>query len=179
MRKFLNLVPLFLLIALPALAQENGKLQIHFMNVGQGDGAVLISPGGEVVLFDNGVRQLCDRPVSYLEQLGVTSMKYHITSHYHDDHIGCTQEVLAAFKLQEFAYDRGGTYPDTAQPGGTFWKYRKAVGTKRKTATVGMTITLDGNSARKQKRPRDILKTLQSPAYCYADVKRKSDAGVL
>ena len=38
----------------------NGKLQIHFMNVGQGDGAILISPEGETVLFDNGVRHHCD-----------------------------------------------------------------------------------------------------------------------
>ena len=28
--------------------QANGKLQIHHMDVGQGDGAVLISPAGQV-----------------------------------------------------------------------------------------------------------------------------------
>lgn len=142
------LLPLSLvLLSVSAFGQANGKLQIHFMNVGQGDGAILISPRGEVVLFDNGVRTLCDRPVSYLEQLGVTSIQYHITSHYHDDHIGCTKEVLAEFPLQKFAYDRGGTYPQTAQPGGTFYKYKRAVGNKRKTASLGLTITLDANTA--------------------------------
>ena len=40
------------------------------MDVGQGDGAVLISPLGEVVLFDAGVRNFRDRPISYLQQLG-------------------------------------------------------------------------------------------------------------
>jgi beta-lactamase superfamily II metal-dependent hydrolase len=141
------LLPLFLILfCVSAFGQANGKLQIHFMNVGQGDGAVLISPNGEVVLFDDGVRGLCGRPVSYLQQLGVTSIQYHITSHYHDDHIGCTKEVLAEFPLQKFAYDRGGTYPSTNQPGGTFFKYKQAVGSKRKTASLGTTITLDGNT---------------------------------
>jgi hypothetical protein len=38
------------------------------MDVGQGDGAVLISPLGEVVLFDDGVRNFRDRPISHLQQ---------------------------------------------------------------------------------------------------------------
>jgi len=55
-----------------AFAQANGKLQIHFMDVGQGDGTLLVSPLGETVLFDNGKRANCDLPVSYLQQLGTT-----------------------------------------------------------------------------------------------------------
>lgn len=49
----------------PLFGQTNGKLQIHFMDVGQGDGTVLISPQGEVVLFDNGVRNNSDKPGNY------------------------------------------------------------------------------------------------------------------
>jgi len=82
-----------LLATLFAYGQANGKLQIHFMDVGQGDGAVLISPRGQVVLFDDGVANHCDRPISYLQQLGVTKIDYHIASHYHSDHIGCAKEV--------------------------------------------------------------------------------------
>ena len=48
--KSLVLVPILVLLCVSlAYAQANGKLQIHFMDVGQGDGAVLISPQGEVV----------------------------------------------------------------------------------------------------------------------------------
>ena len=47
------------------LGQANGKLQIHFIGVGQGDAAVLISPQGQAVLFDNGTRNHCDKPVAY------------------------------------------------------------------------------------------------------------------
>ena len=41
------------LLPTTAFALGNGNLQIHFMDVGQGDGAILISPGGETVMFDN------------------------------------------------------------------------------------------------------------------------------
>jgi hypothetical protein len=99
-RPRLSLVPSSLLVAAllfathaaPACGQANGKLQLHFMNVGQGDGALLVSPGGETVLFNNGVLNYCDLPLSYLQQLGVERIDYHIASHYHADHSGCTEE---------------------------------------------------------------------------------------
>ena len=78
-----------------AFAQANGKLQIHYMDVGQGDGAVLISPLGEVVLFDDGVLNQCGKPIGYLQSLGITKIDYHVASHYHADHIGCAAQVLS------------------------------------------------------------------------------------
>src|SRR4030095_13754441 len=123
-------------------AQANGKLQIHFMDVGQGDGAVLISPLGEAVLFDDGVNTQCEKPVSYLAQLGVTKIDYLIVSHYHADHIGCTRQVLNKFPLQNQSLDRGGTYNS-----GVFNVYVQTVGAKRVSATPNMTISLDETSA--------------------------------
>lgn len=84
------LLSCLLLFTATAFGQANDKLQIHFLDVRQGDGALLISPLGETVLFDNGKRGNCDLPVSYLQQLGATKIDYMIASHYHDDHIGCT-----------------------------------------------------------------------------------------
>jgi beta-lactamase superfamily II metal-dependent hydrolase len=139
--RLLSALLLVCLQGLPALGQANGHLQLHFINVGQGDGAILISPGGETVLFDNGVRNDCDRVVAYLQQLGVTAIDYHVASHYHDDHIGCTVPVLREFPLRKTAYDRGGTY-STA----TFRHYTNSVAGKRKTAIEGAALTLDANS---------------------------------
>src|SRR5262245_61811923 len=104
-----------------AFAQTNGKLQIHHIDVGQGDGAVLISPGGQVVLFDAGEdmkHKDCTRPLSYLDQLGVKKIDHLFVSHYHFDHIGCIPAVLNQFPLNGDAHDRGGTYP-----GATFTNY--------------------------------------------------------
>ena len=124
-------------------AQANGKLQIHHMDVGQGDGAILISPGGQFVVFDVGEdmkKKDCTKPVSYLDQLGIKHIDYLFVSHYHFDHIGCIPAVLEHIPLQGDAYDRGGTYP-----GATYSNYVEAVGVHRKTAAVGDTITLDKN----------------------------------
>src|SRR6187401_1697168 len=123
-------------------AQANGKLQIHYIDVGQGDAAVMISPRGEVVLFDDGVLNQCGKPIGYLQSLGITKIDYHIASHYHSDHIGCAAQVLQQFPLQKVAFDRGGSY-STA----TFTSYVNAVGPKRQTAQKGQTITLDAGSA--------------------------------
>jgi beta-lactamase superfamily II metal-dependent hydrolase len=129
------------LFACDAFGQANGKLQIHFMNVGQGDGALLISPNGETVLFDNGLEGKCDRPKSYLDQLGVTNIDYHITSHYHKVHFGCTAEVLSRFPLQKAAYDRGESYSSPQ-----YTKYIGAIGNLRRTAISGTKLDLDAGS---------------------------------
>jgi beta-lactamase superfamily II metal-dependent hydrolase len=131
-----------LLCSVSAFAQANGKLQIHYMDVGQGDGAVLISPLGEVVLFDDGVLNQCGKPIAYLQALGISKIDYHIASHYHSDHIGCAASIFQMFPLQKAAYDRGGSYTTTA-----YSAYVNAVGAKRLTAQKGQTITLDAASA--------------------------------
>jgi beta-lactamase superfamily II metal-dependent hydrolase len=129
------------LFACDAFGQANGKLQIHFMNVGQGDGALLISPNGETVLFDNGREGKCNRPLSYLDQLGVTNIDYHITSHYHSDHFGCTAEVLSRFPLRKAAYDRGESYSSPQ-----YTKYIGTIGNLRRTAIPGTKLDLDAGS---------------------------------
>jgi len=130
-----------LFVASGLFAQQNGKLQLHFMDVGQADSAVLISPKGQVVLFDAGEdmkTKSCEKPLAYLHQLGISKIDYVVVSHYHFDHIGCMPEVLAQFPLSGTAYDRGASYP-----GATYKKYIEAVGEHRKTAEAGQVIRLD------------------------------------
>jgi beta-lactamase superfamily II metal-dependent hydrolase len=140
MRRF-TLGVLLSFVAVCAFAQANGKLQLHFIDVGQGMGALLISPAGETVLFDDGNVKNCDKPVSYLQQLGLTKIDYHVTSHYHSDHIGCAPLVFQEFPLQKDAFDRGSSYNTSV-----YTNYVTSVGTHRKTATKGQHVTLDAAS---------------------------------
>jgi beta-lactamase superfamily II metal-dependent hydrolase len=143
MRRFLNVVAV-LVLGLQAIPQtQASRLQIHFMDVGQGDGAILIAPSGETVLFDNGVWNQCTKPSTYLASLGITKVDYQIISHYHRDHYGCTATVLGRFPLQQFSLDRGGSYHDAT----AFNSYLGAVGSKRQTATDGQVITLGAGTA--------------------------------
>jgi competence protein ComEC len=103
------LAGIFLSLLSCAFGQGNGKLQIHFVDVGQGDSAVLISPSGQVVLFDVGKDlkvKSCDKPLAYLDQLGVKHIDFMFVSHYHFDHIGCVPDVLGQFPMQGDVYDR-------------------------------------------------------------------------
>jgi len=130
-----------ILLAPGLFAQTNGKMQIHFMDVGQGDGAVLVTPNGKVILFDAGIDKdvdSCDKPKSYLDQLGITQIDAIVVSHYHSDHIGCIPEILEGRTLAGPVYDRGKSY-DTA----TFRRYLAAVKTQRQTVALGTPIKFD------------------------------------
>src|SRR6476620_7235978 len=97
-----------LLIPVVALALGNGKLQIHHIDVGQGDGALLISPLGQTALFDDGVYTDCSVIKSYLQGLGITTVDYHFCSHYHADHLGCIDDLAAiGITIGTAGYDRG------------------------------------------------------------------------
>jgi beta-lactamase superfamily II metal-dependent hydrolase len=142
-RVILVLLGLAFIASSPSLPHaQAGRLQIHFMDVGQGDGAILIAPDGETVLFDNGPLNGCSKPMAYLNSLGITKIDYQIISHYHADHFGCTADVLGRFPLLKFAYDRGGSYPGT-----TYNTYVATVGAKRRTVTDGQVITLGAGPA--------------------------------
>lgn len=126
-------------------AQGNGKLQLHFVDVGQGDGALVISPNGQVAAFDIGqdlVSKTCDKPEAYYEQLGISSLAYLFVSHYHQDHIGCVPALLRTVSVAS-VQDRGKNYPSSY-----YNQYVQAIGNKRHTALLGDQIVLDQGSTR-------------------------------
>lgn len=126
-----------------ALAQANGKLQIHHVNVGQGDGILLISPLGETALFDNGNYLSCTGIKNYLQGLGITVVDYHFASHYHSDHIGCIDDLAAiGITIGTAGYDRGYSYSS-----GVYTAYTTTLGNKRQTIAKDQVITLDAGSA--------------------------------
>lgn len=131
-----------LLLPALALAAGNGKLQIHHIDVGQGDGILIISPLGETALVDDGTYTDCSGILAYLEGLGLTSIKYHFTSHYHSDHIGCIDDMASdGITISTAGYDRGGSYSSTM-----YTAYVNTLGSKRTTISTGQTITLDASA---------------------------------
>ncbi len=143
-RCFLPLLLIALLLpATGALAQlGNGKLQIHQIDVGQADAALIISPLGQVALVDDAAYNNCAPFVSYLTGLGFTDFDYNFASHYHADHVGCLDDLLAAGVVLDTAgYDRGYSY-DSA----TYTSYVTALGTRRQTLSADQVITLDAGS---------------------------------
>lgn len=115
------------------------KLQIFYMDVGQGDGEIIRSPQGSVVLIDGG-KNNCDIQIAYMKSIGIQKIDYLIVSHYHDDHIGCVKEILSKYPLTANAvvYDRGGSYPSSV-----FKDYLESIGKHRRAAENSKPILLD------------------------------------
>jgi competence protein ComEC len=87
---------------LPRSTDHGFGLALHFLDVGQGDGAVLRTPGGRWVLIDAGPRtEQADAGrhtvIPYLASQGVRGLAVAIVSHAHADHLGGIPSVLQRF----------------------------------------------------------------------------------
>lgn len=98
---------LAVLAASPAAAQD---LVIRFLNVGQGDAALITGPEGKQALIDGGsFNGLTD---FYLDSLHVDTLDLVVASHNHADHIGGLQDV-AQHTVVRYYMDNG--LPTTTQ----------------------------------------------------------------
>ena len=67
--------------------EEDGSFQIHFIDVGQADAALVICDG-HYMLIDGGNAEDSDLVYAYLERHGAKHLDYMVASHAHEDHIG-------------------------------------------------------------------------------------------
>jgi competence protein ComEC len=86
----------------PRSANAGSGLTLHFLDVGQGDGALLRTPAGRWVLVDAGPRS--DRSdagrrvvVPFLASHGARELAVAVVSHAHADHLGGVPSVLDRF----------------------------------------------------------------------------------
>jgi competence protein ComEC len=91
----------------PRLWPDGDRFRITFLDVAQGDSAVLELPGGEVVLIDGGAsyeRFDMGRGVvaPYLWNRGIRTIDYVIATHPQLDHIGGLPYVLRHFPARHF-----------------------------------------------------------------------------
>ena len=75
-------------------AEAGGELRVHFVNVGRNDG-ILIECGGESAFIDSGVHIVGEKCAQYLQDNGITTLKYYIGTHAHNDHVGGAGAILS------------------------------------------------------------------------------------
>lgn len=85
--------------ALTADEESRADTEIHFIDVGQGDAALIIS-GESSVLIDGGKQSAGDAVVDYLSRHGIAELDAVIASHPHEDHIGGLIDVFEAFDVK-------------------------------------------------------------------------------
>jgi beta-lactamase superfamily II metal-dependent hydrolase len=135
----------FLIAAMfPAWAFADA-LEIHCLDVGQGDCTLIISPSGGTLLFDAGDNGKGTSTVlPHLQSLGITALDYIACSHYHADHIGGIDEVVNSLGIDSVrvaALDRGWSYTTL-----TYQSYATAVASKRTTIYDGQVLDLGGGA---------------------------------
>lgn len=86
-------------VAAPLLARERGTLEIHAIDVGQGDALALRTPGGRWILVDAGPRSISfdagrSRVVPYLLRQGAGRLDLLVITHPDADHVGGAAAVL-------------------------------------------------------------------------------------
>ena len=66
---------------------EGSRFQVHFIDVGQADSALVICDG-HYMLIDGGNAEDSDLIYAYLERHGADHLDYMVATHAHEDHIG-------------------------------------------------------------------------------------------
>jgi competence protein ComEC len=148
----LALIASMIAVLRPASPTPSGKLTIHFLDVGQGDAALIIFPGGATMLVDGGGEPSFNTNANhentetdfkdasfgvgetvvsrFLWSLGLTRIDYLLVTHAHTDHIGGLSQVVDNFRVGQAII--GHAPDDNAE----FDHFREAVG--RQAVPVGM-----------------------------------------
>ena len=133
---------------IPANAENmsipDGELQVHFIDVGQGDATLIQSPGGENILIDGGEKDAADDVMSLLKAQGIEKIDVLIATHPHSDHIGGLVTILKNYPVERFYM------PEVVHTTNTFDQLLDAVqqqGIKISGAKCGVEIPLKGVKA--------------------------------
>lgn len=83
----------------PATVSEGGKLEVHYIDVGQADAILIKTPNQGNIMIDGGGNSTQQALVDYLKKEKVTKLDYVIGTHPHEDHIGGLDYVIEQFEV--------------------------------------------------------------------------------
>lgn len=124
-----------------AAPNSEGKLIVHFLDVGQGDAIFIELPNGKTMLVDAGENYHGQGIIDYVQTIGYHKLDYVVATHPHEDHIGSMPYIVRNFEI-------GSIYmPDVTANTATFESLLKAIkakGLRVKNGRTGVHIIKDG-----------------------------------
>lgn len=119
------------------------QLEVHFIDVGQGDATYIEMPDGTDILIDAGEGAYGNTVVNYLkEQEKDIDIEYLIATHPDSDHIGGMQKVFTDLSVKNFYYPTDA--PHDTKTWNNVLSLSKSEGCKVLNATTGTTLNLGG-----------------------------------
>lgn len=105
---------IFFMTFLIGIYQAQQKLEIHFLDVGQGDSCFIITPNHKTILIDGGGTTSTtfdvgkDTLIPYLLDKGYTKIDYIWISHFDQDHVGGILSVIEELKVEQIFISKQG-----------------------------------------------------------------------
>jgi competence protein ComEC len=138
----------------PALAA--GTLRVDFIDVGQGDAALVISPTGKTLLIDGGPHHSAPQLTAFLAAHLHGPIDLVLLTHRHEDHLGGLAEAVRQFGARKFL----DAPVEHAEKGYTsLMRALEATGAEVGNATRGRVIDLGGGAKVTLLGPPDPLIT--------------------
>ena len=107
----------------------SSDLVVSYLDVGQAD-AILVQNNGEAMLIDAGNNEDGELLVEYFRKNGVSSFKYLVGTHPHEDHIGGLDDIINNFSIDTIYL------PDVITTTKTFTEVLDAIENKNKTYEI-------------------------------------------
>ena len=77
-----------------------GSLTVCFIDVGQGDSALIVAPDGTAMLIDAGTNDSEDALKAYLDAQDIKTLQYVVFTHPHEDHVGGGDMVMENYRVE-------------------------------------------------------------------------------
>lgn len=123
-----------------SFAEPKGFMDVHFIDVGQGDSILIETPNGKNILIDGGVPGAGKKVISYLKKQDIEEIDLLIATHPDYDHIGGLVKVMKEIDVK-MLMDPGKFYLTH-----TYAKYASEIrkqGIPKRTVKAGHTIHID------------------------------------
>jgi len=140
MKKYSIIFSVILLLLCPffVCASGIGFLEVHVIDVGQGDAILLRAPSGETMLVDSGNLSAGYHVERYLRDQGISTLGTVVITHMHPDHVGGLFRLVPDMSVKKI-YDNG-----SILDGNDFWEeyinLSKKLGLERKILQKGDTL---------------------------------------
>ncbi len=102
LRSLFLLLTVFFSFGQSPLLQASKLLEIHFLDIGQGDSIILRTPSGRNVLIDAGVPEQSKFLKYSLDKLGIKKLNLVLVTHPHLDHFGGVPSLFKHFIIRKY-----------------------------------------------------------------------------